>query len=452
MRYVSFPYLSYLFILASAVPVHAYQDADWTMVVYMEATDAMHEVAWHNMNQLMDYSSESSVNILVQLHYTDNYSWRYRVTPHSIVQLERVTLDDNVANNIIDTMKWAATYSAENYLLILWDHGFGILDPYFNEETQKWELAHGQLAQECSIATSVSSPESGQSAEQDADDAEHSRHRGMLIRADNKTVLTNPELVRACKTIHDDVLGGSFVLGLDLCMGAMLEHAYQLAPYVSYMTGAQACEVQDGYDYKALAQAFEGNSQVTPQEVVKTIVKTFGVYCKEHEAVGNYAHAAIDISQAEEVKKELDIVAALLLAGIKQHGKPFVQLISDARAACAHFCYVANYADLHQVYQQLRKKVDDFVKKNGETRLLKELNNALYIGQKTIESAVVANVAGRGLEDVHGLSIYFPLDVVDESYVQTKFGQNSVWLILLRELVKARGKLQSQSVDTPAEE
>ena len=48
-----------------------------------------------------------------------------------------------------------------------------------------------------------------------------------------------------------------------------------------------------------------------------------------------------------------------------------------------------------------------------------------------ISSMVIANTAGAASVQARGVSIYFPLSVIDQSYPKTLFAQESRWLEFL---------------------
>ena len=64
---------------------------------------------------------------------------------------------------------------------------------------------------------------------------------------------------------------------------------------------------------------------------------------------------------------------------------------------------------------------------------IENLRGALQYAKDVIDVVVIANAAGKGVGRAHGLSIYYPNNRIDKSYLKTDFANDSHWLDFLRD-------------------
>src|SRR5271157_1859487 len=105
--------------------------AAWTMLVYMAADNSLASFASYNIKDMSaGLASTDGTNILVQWDQpNNNITWRYKVTPGGTVDVGSLNseMGYNPANELVASMKWATqNYPANNYALVLWNHGSGI--------------------------------------------------------------------------------------------------------------------------------------------------------------------------------------------------------------------------------------------------------------------------------------------------------------------------------------
>src|SRR5205814_715941 len=105
----------------------------------------------------------------------------------------------------------------------------GILDPVWNHDQHEWlpEVAP-DFDPSCGIKR---------------------QHKGILFHDASKKYLSTQALACACDTITRTLGHKLALIGMDACRMAMLEVAYELAPYGEYLVGSQDCELEDGWDF-----------------------------------------------------------------------------------------------------------------------------------------------------------------------------------------------------------
>lgn len=401
------------FYLSDAMPLGA--KASWNFFVYMEASaGSLYQAAFKNINELMINAPEQA-HVFIFLHTQGNKGWLYHVEKNNLHTVEDIILDDSVSANIITVMKKVVSYGpADHQALILWDHGYGILDPLFNEQTGEWEIElDGDYAVACSIKKSA---------------MQHGLHRGMCV-TENKTFLSNTEMTHTFETISTDLLDGKKIAlcGMDLCKGAMLEHAYQLRNSVEYLIGSQECEMVDGWPYDVVLQILNEEPTVTPLQFAQHIVSAYQEYYRQNSLANMYTISALDLSYADAIKKNIDDITSLLLQGMDRYD--FLKtVLTKIRKECNGFCDAPMYCDLYQWYQLCMDAIGDYPVTHNSIRLQELLRQGMHL----ISTLVVAQCAGSVSEHAHGASIYFPLYKVNNSYPSTPFAQESVWLTFLQ--------------------
>lgn len=397
------------FILLLLQNVTLFSHADWTIFAYIEASESLQSEAIFNINQMAEGQVPDNVNMIVQLHMSGKNSYVYKIEKNNIIFLGRVPTAPNAKDNILATMQTIPTlYPAEHYGLILWDHGFGILVPQYDEEKNSWDIEPDGNQYGCCNLT-----------------------RAMLVDDYHKTVMNNEDMVETARIIAEDIIGKKIdLLGFDCCMGAMFEHGYQLRNYANYMVGSQDCELADGFNYKRLMMHFEAG-HVTPLQIAQDVVYDYGDYNKTHAPIGRYTMSAFDLAYADQLKNNVDMVAHWLLEVLKAENPTFKNIILDTRRELIRFCMTPSYTDLHHFYQNLYQNLEPYENFSA----VQELRKLIVEGKEIIKNAVVANVAGPVNKHAQGISIYFPFSHIDSSYPSTPFANESIWFTFLQDLL-----------------
>jgi len=415
--------------LTTPAPVFAKKDkAPWTIFIYMEHSGDLADAAINNLNDMAKIGP-GKANVLVMLHTRGQEAWLYKIKKNKIVQKEQMHHGDDVAENIINGMERVVTkYPAEKYGVVLWDHGFGIIVPRYNPETEEWEVEpDGQEECDCPIKR--------YSANSYACHQKH--HRGMLINSDTQTCMNNEHMVRVFEHISKNLLGGKKIdfCGLDMCKGAMLEHAYQLRNYVHYIIGSQECELRDGWPYDLIFQVLSEHPSIAPRELVTTVISSYEEYYLQNAPLGRYTQSALDCSYAEILKSNLDAIVHWVDSCPAKLASVMPDILHSARKRNIKICDAPAYADLHKFYTDLLDEINDYEDVFGVHQEFEQLKSLLSSGCTIIQNMVVANTTGFAVTEAQGVSIYFPQHHIDSSYIDTDFAQNSAWLSFLKKII-----------------
>lgn len=424
-----------IFALITLCTTQLTAEADWTFLVYMESSEHMTNWGVSNINAMAQAGSTKHINILAQWHAHQNQAWRYFIGKNTIHQVEPVPIGTSYVNDLVNSMQWAVTnYPAKHYCLVLWDHGFGVLEPFFvseNSNSFTWDVeADGPtpLCQSgfCPIKSPPGLPPSSLFAQ--------NTFRAILFNGVNKSFLTNEQLKNAMQRIKYEVLNGKNldILGTDACKMAMLEVGYQVEQSVDYLTGCQNCSLADGWNYQGLFERI-GSAYHTPKSVAQNIIAAYADYYNQHDSDQIFTHSAINLRFIQELTSELNSLVMALSAEADSNNA-VKNAAYAAKSRCTPICDAPYYIDL---YSFLREFEFECTQQNlrGPV-LLAQIQDTCQKARNLISLMVVANTTGKNFVDVHGLSIYFPNQHIDSSYARTLFAQESLWPLFLKNILK----------------
>lgn len=394
---------------------HALATAPWRVLFYMDATDALADMAIKNITDMVRGAPAAHVTWYVQLHAYGSTALRYQVTRDGLVFQEEVALSGNTQEDLMAAARWGfAGRANEHTMLIISNHGYGILDPAWNSLTKKWEVELDTLAP---AATCL--------LEKRLTPHEQHRHKGYLFNHDSKHYLTNNALRATLASITSDVLNGSplALMAFDTCMGAMFETACQVAPYAHYLVGSQTCSLPDGFNYQGIMAALNADAN-DPRTIAEKMVQSFDAYYAQHDASGIYTHSACDLQYIEQVQSALNNMLEALFKL-----PAYADIPQQICALTPRFCLWPQYTDLISWWQLLLHHAQH----TYDASMLSELYAAHVDFQNVFDRFIVATCSGKATRGItHGCAIYCPWSHIDRSYHTTIFAQTSYWVNLLQ--------------------
>ncbi|MCB9492793.1 MAG: hypothetical protein H6679_00795 [Epsilonproteobacteria bacterium] len=430
------------------------QPKEWTILVYVQANNNLASFASKNFTDMAEIGSNQNLNIAIQWYQPhDQGFWRYKINKGKMELDVRLptTSDGNSDKDLSDAMRWAVNkYPAKNYGLILWDHGIGVLDPAWGrlssfKKDAKIEEFVCNLDPEMVKNNPRIQIEGLTIEEQDklftpqqrsplfVHSSHHeNEHRGILFNEYKKTYMDNQTLCKALSDIHKNVLKNKKIdlLGMDACLMAMLEIAYQARHYASYLVSSQEVELGYGWSYTPFMHAL-AHSKATPTQAAQAIVTAYEGYYKNK--IGFYTQSAIDLEKTINIRENLDALVEKIKLCQATNKSVINNVINQARKASLQFS-AQSYVDLHSFYQELFKLLSN-KDVTQEIKQANDLKTILTQGLQSIEQAVIANAAGNTLSRAKGISIYFPRHHIDDSYQKIEFAKESKWLHFIKELL-----------------
>jgi len=418
---------------------HRQDKKAWTFIVYIAADNDLRGFAARNIKQMAAIGSNKHINIVVHLDiriaHNHKITRRYYIENNRILHVnpndeKTERMDSGDPKTLRSCCKWAINhYPAENYALVLWNHGTGIIDP-----------ARGRIinpAQLFAFDARTNTFEVDRSIE--FFDWVDNCRRGMCWDDTTGNYLTNQKLDQALAHICKKYLKGQkfSIIAFDACLMSMLEIANITKKHAHIMVGSQEVELGTGYNYTLALEPFS-ETALSPQSLARQIVKA---YEQSYSNITNdYTHSAVNLAAIDTLEQNVHEVSLLLLDCLhKQKYNSVKNTLKKCRNKinCTHFDE-PRYIDLHHLYTNVLKNIGSFSFTNEASgrATVEKLKAKLLQGLQHIKNAVILNTAGRNLSQAQGISVYFPEDAIHPSYLKTTFAGESAWIKLIQQYIK----------------
>lgn len=409
----------------------------WTFMVYMAAANDLEIFAPRNLRQMEKIGSNSHINIVAQHNIYEKskpYSTTYFIEKGSkkIIKEEKEAGDSGHMQTLIDfCCNTMATYPADHYALILWNHGTGILEPVTRSHvsiSEIFSLTDMPVFFNEEYKSFPSLPLLAKSIKQHI-------YKGICFNDSSGNFLNEQQLITALKTICATSLNGKKLdlLGFDACLMSMVEVALSIEPYVDIMVASQDVERGTGWDYYYALYPFLSTT-VTPEQLGIHLVHA---YAKAYKKTSDFTQTCLNLKNISPLTENISRVAFLLQDFLKSNIiikiKNLIKM-SRNRHLCTHFDE-PEFIDLYHFYDNL---LTNLAKIPEKTELnMAELNRELEQGKIMIQQSVLENMAGSAYPHAHGISIYFPEHIIHNSYRRSLFAKNTNWAVFLKTYLSA---------------
>jgi len=376
------------------------ETAEWTVMVYLDADNNLESAGIDDINEMEMVGSTSEVNIVVQIDRvpysvlassnqgyaddTSNGNWtttrRYYITQdfdpiliNSPLKIDLVELNMGDPQTLVDFASWAAiNYPAKKYLLVIWNHGGGFRSLNLAKDIA-WDDTNGG------------------------------------------DKITMPELEDALSMISAQIGKNIDLVGMDACLMAMTEVAYQIKDYADILVTSEESEPEGGWPYDTILSQLTSNPSLTPTQLATNIVDDY-IFTYPTTYV---TQSAIDLSYMDTLTGQLSNLAFEIMSDFST---PKYQYILAAASSQHYSDY--DFIDLYDLCNNIFDHSNSL-----------EIKNMAIIIQQTLNSAVIkSGYSGVGVSRSRGLSIYFPYYYYDSYYNNTNFAQDTSWNEMLLSL------------------
>jgi hypothetical protein len=311
--------------------------AQWTVLTFIAAHNNLEQFG---RNSLLEILGVGSTRDVVLGAYFDGRQGAglYTMgidTPGKVEEQQMLGRQDSGdPAGVVAAAKWLfEKYPAERHALVLWSHGTG------------WEPAEmEEVAREVRPADAL------------ADDEKRERSarsgRQVLFRSTLRTLLA-PGKVRERAILFDDATGHSLdtlelgrvihdisaiigqpldVLGMDACLMASVEVAYQLRPHARFLVASQELVPGSSWPYKKVFGDLAANPKLDAGAFARLLVEEFvRHYTANPPPAGDVTKVALDLSKTAALVGCIDAFAAALLDGIRARAPLIAQSQIDVR-------------------------------------------------------------------------------------------------------------------------
>lgn len=339
-------------------------EASWTFLVYMMGDTNLEPYALDDLAEMASVGSSNELNVVAMVDRSPDYSsdgvlnlddWE-DTKLLEVQQDEFVELADLGELNTGDPETLAAfvetavnEYPAENYALLLWDHGGGWLGMGADETDDEDPLGLDEIA---------AGIEAGLAAT-DVDKLD--------------------------------------MIGFDACLMATYEVVSTLAPHADYMVASEEVEPGHGWNYGQLALIEEEPGTDAPS-LASAMLEGYSAQAAEEGTDSDITLGILDLSAVDELQSALADVAD---AYIDDPGA-YTPELASAQQDVLEFG-----RDPDPTYSTYQIDLGGFLAnlaESGDGELAERASTAI----DALDTVVIDHVAGPATAESTGLSIYFP--------------------------------------------
>ncbi len=417
--------------------------AQWTVMVYMAGdngvllAEPMETAGYEDLKEMKQAGSTDHVHVLTQFDTKgDHKTYRYRLRAGTTLEedLVQTISETNTGDptNLVDFIVWAAReYPAEKTLLILWNHGNGWDDEDLyasfravEERLPVDEAETRAIAQKSRLrralfrSTLANIPR----------EAVEPGRRGILYDDSSMDFLDNRELKEALRqAVQQAGLERIDILGMDACLMAMLEVAYQVRDTCRYVIASEEVEPMRGWPYDIFLDALTNepkmDARTAAEEAVSRYVRSYDTGVLSPDVT----LSALDMARLPDLITALNQFALAVLGRL--HEMVVFEAVATARRKAQRF-QKDGYIDLGHFLRLLQARLPD-----GDA--LKAAAQAVRDMLRAGEAVLAAQIAGRGVEHAEGIAIYFPEqgtppeDGITALYAKLDFAEDCRWAAFL---------------------
>ncbi|ETR67646.1 MAG: hypothetical protein OMM_05032 [Candidatus Magnetoglobus multicellularis str. Araruama] len=238
-----------IFLFSPLFSINVQAAAKWTIMIYLDADNNLESDGIDDFLEIATTGSDENINYVVQMDRINDYSDKYgdwtdckrfhiekNMVPteqNALESLGEVNMGD--PETLSDFIQWAMTsYPAQQYALILWDHGDG------------WQRKRGKPPAIKSICW---------------DDTNG-----------NEDSISMFDLKRILESLPIKPV----LVGFDACLMGMLENAYMLKQAgISVMVGSEETEPAAGWPYDLISKELASNPGWQATQLGKWIVEQY---------------------------------------------------------------------------------------------------------------------------------------------------------------------------------
>ena len=295
------------------------QKAKWTILTYIAAHNNLDILGKKSLQDILAVGSTDEVmhGVLYDGHAG---AGRYVMGEPGFVKDKEqeqlgVSFDSGDPDDLIATAKWLfQKYPAERYGLVLWSHGSG------------WEPAEIEsIANEVRPEPNINAGESHDRAAAPASRClfrstlrtilkpQKSAERAILFDDGTGHSLDTLELARVSQTIADFIGRPLELLGMDACLMANLEVAYEVRKGVRYLVASEELVPGHSWPYGKIFGGLRANPDQSGADLASFVVDRYvSFYTANPPSAGDVTKVALDLGRIEDLARATDGLACAL--------------------------------------------------------------------------------------------------------------------------------------------
>ena len=293
----------------------------WTILTYIAAHNNLQELGDRSLEQIVGIGSTREVVHGVLFDGEEGAVRCIVGDPGKVLEQEKLQeFDSGDPDRLIETAQWVySRYPAERYGLVLWSHGSGWM-PHEIEA----------VAGEVRGSSPVETPESIERSQMPGSRVlfrsslagilkpEKPSERAVLFDDGTGHSLDTVELGRVIASIQSFIHQPLELLGMDACLMANLEVAYQIRNGVRFMVASEELVPGHSWPYDTILGELRAHPEMSGADFARLVVSKYTTYYTAHPpAAGDVTKAALDLAQIRALAETVDLLAAALIADME---------------------------------------------------------------------------------------------------------------------------------------
>ncbi len=286
--------------------------ADWTLLTYIAAHNNLDSAGTRSRDQILATPSTDKVKLAVLFD-----SWG-GATRQIVGQPEEPmhAYDSGDPARLLETIKWAfEKCPAKRYGLVLWSHGSGYWDQ--KELIKIAKQARGEMA-------AIEAPERDGAARSMALFRTTLQHilaepdaaeRAILFDDGTGHSVDTLELAKVCAHAQQLIGQPIDLLGMDACVMATLEVAYELRESVRYLVASEELVPGRSWPYDTILSKLRAHPEMSGADLATQVVQDYAAYYAANPPLlngGDVTKVALDLARINELCAPVQALAAAL--------------------------------------------------------------------------------------------------------------------------------------------
>ena len=302
----------------------------WTLLTYIAADNDLYSMGKRSYDQIIEVGSTAEIRHGVLFDWPAGAA-RYIAGKPGLVQQQEQLGDYDSADpeRLIETARWVfERCPAERYGLILWSHGTGWAPKVIEEVARRARSGGGvEAAESTDRAAMPGSRAFFRTTLAEMLKPDHPTERAILFDDGTGHALDTLQLDRVTGEIGKRINQKLDFIGMDACLMASVEVAYQLRKNVACMVASEELVPGQSWPYDLIFNKLAANFEMTPRELSNLIVREYVGYYAQHQpafGAGDITKIALDLSRTEDLVGSMRGLAESLIARMKD-ALPFLE-------------------------------------------------------------------------------------------------------------------------------
>ena len=309
--------------------------AKWTVLTYIAAHNNLGQLGQLSRNEIVAVGSTGDVRHGV-MYDGPGGGARYVIgAPNSAEDQDLLySFDSGDPDSLIETTRWLFDkYPADRYGLVLWSHGTGWAPDEVEQvaiearpgagaekdEAKQRSTAPGSLVLFRSTLRSLLTP------------AQRSE-RAILFDDGTGHSLDTLELARVTRTIRDAIGGPLEFLGMDACLMANVEVAWELRDCARYLVASEELVPGHSWPYREVYSGLRDDPGQGGETLSCAVVKHYvDFFTKNPPGAGDVTKVAVDLTHLAALGEACQALATALRGDMAKHAGIVWQVQADTR-------------------------------------------------------------------------------------------------------------------------